>query len=96
MPRDNDDAPSSASSLGERSRLIWAALLLWVVCTGAVLLTLHADAQPLTPGGAQRAGPVAPPPSSPAVAPSAIRDDPTIAPDSRESADNDETFPADI
>lgn len=35
-------------------------------------------------------------PAAPAELPGAIKDDPTIAPDSEESADNNVTFPVDI
>ncbi len=69
-------------------RLIGAALLLGMLCTAGVLATLQADAQGRTPAAA-----------APTAAPldgSSIRDDPTVAPDVRESADDNVTFPTDI
>ena len=71
-------------------RLIGAALCLGFICTGAILVTLRADAE--SPPGPR---PVPAPP--PAAAPSGpIADDPTIAPDPHESADNNVSFPVDI
>ena len=62
------------------TRLIWAALCLGVVCSTAVWFTLQAEAR-VQP----REAPDAP-----------ITDDPVIAPDPHESADNNVSFPVDI
>jgi hypothetical protein len=67
-------------------RLIGAALVLGLLCTAGVLATLQADAQGRTPA--------APAPAT--LDGSSIRDDPTVAPDVRESADDNVTFPTDI
>ena len=69
-------------------RLIGAAMCLGVVCTGAILVTLRADAQ--SPPGPR------PAPVPLAVPSGPIADDPTIAPDPHESADNNVSFPVDI
>jgi hypothetical protein len=68
-------------------RLIGAAMCLGVVCTGAILVTLRADAE------SPSARPVPPPAAAP---PASIADDPTVAPDPHESADNNVSFPVDI
>jgi len=94
----------SESELAARTtwRLILIALCLGILCTGAILVTLRADAQ--TGGrGVQPAAPP-PPPRAAQPAPAAdsprgetpIPDDPTIAPDPHESADNNVSFPVDI
>jgi hypothetical protein len=83
-------------------RLIGAAMLLALACTTGALLTLRADAQ-----GAQGRATAAPPPPAAGTgrAPQAgadrgtsapIPDDPVVAPDPHESADNNVSFPADI
>lgn len=69
-------------------RLILAAFALGLLCTGSVLVTLRADAE-TRPSQAREQ------PAEPTDEP-AIKDDPTVAPDPRESADNDVTFPTDI
>jgi len=66
-------------------RLIGAALLLAVLCAGAALLALRADAQPAV---------MAPPATS--VPSDEIPDDPTIAPDPNQKADDNVSFPTDI
>jgi len=66
-------------------RLIGAALILGLLCTAGVLATLRADAQGRAPA-----------PASTALDGSSIRDDPVVAPDVRESADDNVTFPTDI
>ena len=77
-------------------RLIYMALSLAALCTGAILVTLRADAQ----SQSRSAAPVlaAPPAKAedPARADAAIADDATIAPDPHESADNNVSFPVDI
>ena len=82
---------------GATWRLIGAAMLLATLCLTGALLTLRADAQ-------SRGGAAGPPPAT-APAPRAtvgesvsgpIQDDPVIAPDPHESADNNVSFPADI
>lgn len=83
----------------EMWRLIGAALLLAVLCATAALMALRADAQP--PAGqpqAATAAPAAAPTAPPAPAPPAdqIPDDPTVAPDPRQKADNNVSFPVDI
>jgi hypothetical protein len=63
-------------------RLIGAAVLLGVLCTGGILATLRADAQTAAATATSDSD--------------AIPDDPTIAPDARQSADNNVSFPTDI
>ena len=84
---------------GATWRLIGAALLLAVSCATGALLTLSADAGARGPatGAVQAAG--APSVPRAAVGQSAsgpVQDDPVIAPDPHESADNNVSFPADI
>ena len=69
-------------------RLIGAALVLGLLCTGGVLATLQADAQGRAPPR--------PAPAGAALDGSSIRDDAAAAPDVRESADDNVTFPTDI
>jgi hypothetical protein len=85
---------------GATWRLIGAALLLAVSCATGALLTLSADAD--ARGAATGAVPAA---GAPSPAPRAaadqsasrpVQDDPVIAPDPHESADNNVSFPADI
>jgi len=68
-------------------RLIAAALALGIVCSSAVLITLRAQAE-TRPAASPR----------PAGQPQGgeIRDDPTVAPDVHESADDNVSFPVDI
>jgi hypothetical protein len=73
------------------TRLIWAALCLGVVCSTAVWFTLQAEAR-VQPREAPASG--APSTGNGADAP--ITDDPVIAPDPHESADNNVSFPVDI
>ena len=103
----------SETELAARStrRLIWAALCLGLLSSGAVIATLRADAQTqahagpgtAAPPAAQPAGaPPQPGGNAPVVKPGArildtpIPDDPTVAPDPHESADNNVSFPTDI
>ena len=82
-------------------RLIGAAMLLALACMTGALLTLRAAAQ-----GAQGHAAAAAPAAAGAVhVPQAgadpgtsgpIPDDPVVAPDPHESADNNVSFPADI
>jgi hypothetical protein len=69
-------------------RLIGAALALGLLCTGGVFAALRADAQARAPA--------APASTSGALDEPVIKDDPTIAPDVHESADDNLTFPTDI
>ncbi len=115
---------TTETDMKEMWRLIGAALLFAVVCAGAALAALRADAQPaaaaLTQPAAATATPAAPAatpaPAATAPAPAAtaapaattpspagtaapedeIPDDPTVAPDSRQKADNNVSFPVDI
>jgi hypothetical protein len=79
--------------------------------TGALVLTSHAADQPTSPAAAQPAPGTAPAssaghtatntpvkPGAPQVPEESatIRDDPTIAPDPKQSADNSVSFPNDI
>jgi len=99
----------SEHALRRTWRLIGAAWVLAMVCAGAAVLELQAEAgaqaqrldgAPTTRGAAP--APKAAPVSANAVetAPVAgageIQDDPTIVPDPHESADNNLTFPVDI
>jgi hypothetical protein len=88
----------------------WVAVLtsLVVLSSGAVILTTQAADQkptappasaPTAPAAAAKPNtPKAPPPGAPQVPEESatIRDDPTIAPDSKQSADNNVSFPNDI
>jgi hypothetical protein len=85
---------------------LWWVLVLTVIFLGAAFATLHAAAQ--VTGGVQHEAPVSgkppsprqgprgehPPPSAPEES-ATITDDPTVAPDSSQSADNDVSFPTD-
>jgi hypothetical protein len=73
------------------SRLIWAALCLGVLCSTAVWVTLQAEAR-VQP----REVPASGSPSAGNGADTPITDDPVIAPDPHESADNNVSFPVDI
>jgi hypothetical protein len=90
----------------------WALLVLLACIIASLFITLNAGAEskagaPATAAAADKA-PAKPTPAKPApskpdvsVPPKAeesatIQDDPTIAPDPKESADNNITFPVDI
>src|SRR5438105_11782765 len=75
----------------------WILALLAALCAAVGVATLRAAAQsvmtgPRTPPGL---GTAAPAPAAPSPA-SAIHDDATVAPDKRQSADNNVSFPIDI
>jgi hypothetical protein len=53
------------------------------------------EARPVSPGGAVKSPPPAGAPQVPEESAS-VRDDPTIAPDAKQSADNNVSFPNDI
>jgi hypothetical protein len=79
------------STIGRNSsrrtwRLIIFTAFLSLLCMALVQITLNAAA---------RADAARPPASQPDL-PGAIKDDPTVAPDAAESADNNVTFPVDI
>jgi hypothetical protein len=87
-------------SKSRRSIVILASAM--AIAGGALILTSHAADQASPPAGAQPAKPTAPAAKSPAPgAPqvpeesATIRDDPTIAPDPKQSADNSVSFPND-
>jgi hypothetical protein len=69
-----------------------------VLCAGAVILTTHAADQVNPPARPKPAAPKPPAPGAPQVPEESatIRDDPTIAPDPKQSADNTVSFPNDI
>ena len=75
-------------------RSTWILALLIALCAALAGATLRAAAQsvmtgPRTPQGIA--------PAAPATTPAgAIHDDPTVAPDKRQSADNNVSFPVDI
>jgi hypothetical protein len=84
------------------ARSTWILALLIALCAALAGATLRAAAQsvmtgPRTPQGVAPAvpatRPVTPAPATPA---GAIHDDPTVAPDKRQSADNNVSFPVDI
>jgi hypothetical protein len=89
-------------------RPTWILALLIALCAALAGATLRAAAQsvmtgPRTPQGVATAAPTDQPPNAPApvtpapVTPAgAIHDDPTVAPDKRQSADNNVSFPVDI
>jgi hypothetical protein len=86
----------------------WILALLIALCAALAVATLRAAAQsvmtgPRTPQGLAPAAPASQAPASqapntPAAATraGAIHDDPTVAPDKRQSADNNVSFPVDI
>jgi len=86
----------------------WLLAVLIALCAALAAATLRAAAQsvmtgPRTPQGLATAAPAAQAPNPPApvtVKPAtpagAIHDDPTVAPDKRQSADNNVSFPVDI
>jgi len=74
-------------------RSTWILALLIALCAALAGATLRAAAQSVM------TGPRAPqgvPPAAPATPAGAIHDDPTVAPDKRQSADNNVSFPVDI
>ena len=71
----------------------WILALLIALCAALAVATLRAAAQSVMPG--PRA-PQGVPPAAPATPAGAIHDDPTVAPDKRQSADNNISFPVDI
>jgi hypothetical protein len=87
----------------------WILALLIALCAALSVATLRAAAQsvmtgPRTPQGLATAAPASQAPASqapntpapPATPAGAIHDDPTVAPDKRQSADNNVSFPVDI
>ena len=89
------------SKLG-RSMVILASAM--GLSTGALVLTTHAADQASPPAAAKPVNPAVKPPAAKPPAPGApqvpeesatIRDDPTIAPDPKQSADNSVSFPND-
>ena len=83
----------------------WAMLVLLGCIVASIVITLGADLSGGVPASAVAAdkAPAKPAPGKPdvSVPPKAeesatIQDDPTIAPDPKESADNNITFPVDI
>jgi hypothetical protein len=85
---ESERAPSAAS------RLIWAALCLGVLCSTAIWVTLQAEARVQGGPGGEAPRPGAAASGNGSDAP--ITDDPVIAPDPHESADNNVSFPVDI
>jgi hypothetical protein len=82
-------------------RSTWILALLMALC--AALAAQSVMTGPRTPQGVATAAPTDQPPNTPApVTPApatpagAIHDDPTVAPDKRQSADNNVSFPVDI
>jgi cytochrome c-type biogenesis protein CcmH/NrfF len=80
--------------MNKPTRLLWLMPLAAVLFCSAALVTLRAAEQ------ANQQQSVAPAPKHPAPSKpeesATIADDPTIAPDSSQSADNDVSFPSDI
>ena len=86
----------------------WIRALLIALCAALAVATLRAAAQslmtgPRTPQGLATEAPASQAPDTPAPATpapatpaGAIHDDPTVAPDKRQSADNNVSFPVDI
>ena len=82
----------------------WILALLIALCAALAVATLRAAAQsvmtgPRAPQDFATAVPAAPPdqaPNTPAPVSGATHDDPTVAPDKRQSADNNVSFPVDI
>jgi len=79
----------------------WILALLVALCAALAVATLRAAAQSVMIGprsaptnqAPNTPAPVTPAPATPA---GAIHDDPTVAPDKRQSADNNVSFPVDI
>jgi hypothetical protein len=76
----------------------WILTLLIVLCAALAVATLRAAAQSVMTGPAIQAPPAPPDqtPDSAAPVTGAIHDDATVAPDKRQSADNNVSFPVDI
>jgi hypothetical protein len=75
-------------------RSTWILALLIALCAALAGATLRAAAQSVMSGPRAPQGvPTAAPATTPA---GAIHDDPTLAPDKRQSADNNVSFPVDI
>jgi len=82
----------------------WILALLIALCAALAVATLRAAAQsvmtgPRAPQDFATAVPAASPdqaPNTAAPVTGAIHDDPTVAPDKRQSADNNVSFPVDI
>lgn len=85
----------------------WILALLVALCAALAVATLRAAAQsvmsgPRTPPGLATAAPAAQAPATPApvttapAPPAGATQDATVAPDKRQSADNNVSFPVDI
>jgi hypothetical protein len=74
-------------------RSTWILALLIALCAALAGATLRAAAQSVMTGPRAPQGVPTPAPANPA---GAIHDDPTVAPDKRQSADNNVSFPVDI
>ena len=74
-------------------RSTWILALLIALCAALAGATLRAAAQSVMSGPRAPQGAPTPAPATPAWA---IHDDPTVAPDKRQSADNNVSFPVDI
>lgn len=76
----------------------WILTLLIALCAALTVATLRAAAQSVMTGPAIQAPPAPPDqaPDTPAPVTGAIHDDATVAPDKRQSADNNVSFPVDI
>jgi hypothetical protein len=81
----DDPHPLPTARIDRTWRLIGAALALGALCSAGVVTALRADAQTRAPAAVGAASDDSP-----------IKDDPTAAPDARESADDNLTFPTDI
>ena len=77
------------------NRWIWLMTTGAVLFFGAALLTLHAAEKAVAAPAMTKAPPSHPPPSAPEET-ATIVDDPTVAPDAAQSADNNVSFPTDI
>ncbi len=83
-------------------RSTWIATSVVLISTGAAVVTMATVPQPATHKAAVPPGLAAPKTAAPAPGTppppeesATIRDDPTIAPDPKQSADNDISFPSD-
>ena len=72
----------------------WILALLIALCAALAVATLRAAAQSVMTGS--RSAPTSQAPNTPAPVTGAIHDDPMVAPDKRQSADNNVSFPVDI
>lgn len=87
-------------------QIVMALSVVGIIGAGAAVMSLRAAEQKPVPAAKAQpapqpapAKPAAPAQKPPAGAPeedATIKDDPTVAPDSQESADNSVSFPADI